>query len=51
VAGATYKAMEFVGSAMEGMNMDERMTVGGGWGLGLMGLMGLGGWGWGLGAG
>lgn len=27
VAGATYKAMEFVGSAIEGMNMDERMTV------------------------
>lgn len=27
VAGATYKAMEFVGSAVEGMNMDERMTM------------------------
>jgi 3-isopropylmalate/(R)-2-methylmalate dehydratase large subunit len=27
VAGATYKAMEFTGSAIEGMNMDERMTV------------------------
>ncbi len=27
VAGATYKGMEFVGSAIEGMNMDERMTV------------------------
>lgn len=27
VSGATYKAMEFVGSAMEQMNMEERMTV------------------------
>jgi 3-isopropylmalate/(R)-2-methylmalate dehydratase large subunit len=27
VAGATYKAMEFTGSAIEGMNIDERMTL------------------------
>jgi 3-isopropylmalate/(R)-2-methylmalate dehydratase large subunit len=27
VAGATYKAMEFSGDALDAMNMDERMTV------------------------
>jgi homoaconitase/3-isopropylmalate dehydratase large subunit len=27
VSGATYKAMEFGGTAVEGMNMDERMTI------------------------
>lgn len=27
VAGATYRAMEFDGDAIKGMNMDERMTV------------------------
>lgn len=27
LAGATYRAMEFSGSAIEAMNMDERMTV------------------------
>ncbi len=27
VAGATYKAMEFCGTAVEGMSMEERMTM------------------------
>jgi 3-isopropylmalate/(R)-2-methylmalate dehydratase large subunit len=27
VAGATYKAMEFVGSAVEKMTMEDRMTL------------------------
>ena len=27
VSGGTYKAMEFSGSAIDKMNMDERMTI------------------------
>ena len=27
VAGATYRAMEFSGTAVEAMNMEERMTI------------------------
>lgn len=27
LAGATYRSMEFVGDAVRGMNMEERMTI------------------------